>query len=90
MATPRYAHMSVYVQNRLYLFGGLTGQFRGLDDYEAEPTGSCEVFNPESNTWEEGSEMALPVAFSGVVVPDKNVFYVFGGRTEERVTTDLI
>ena len=82
MPTPRYHFAIAVYQNKIYCFGGLTisGNSSGVE------TGTTEVYDPVTDTWETKTSMPTPrMRIDAHVINGK--IYVLGGHTFTNYTT---
>lgn len=75
MPTLRSGTVAALIDERIYVMGGgfkqANGQFRFLT--------AVEIYDPESDTWEEGPDLLQPHDYPAVAAAD-NAIYVLGGH----------
>ncbi len=64
------------INNKIYVIGGTEGSV--IDDWKI--TGKVEMYNPDSDSWEEKAELPIPVR-GHISVVHNNKILVFGGDT---------
>ncbi len=70
LQTPRAGHAAVSYEGRIYVLGGLT--HRGL------VLNSTEIYNPDTDVWESGPSLPMPLRYHNAVVANDTI-YIFGG-----------
>ncbi len=78
MRQARFAHGSVALDGRIYVFGGFKGWY-GWNDFDLLLAGG-EVYDPETGEWTPIADMPIPLARVGCAT-DGEYIYVAGGTT---------
>lgn len=71
-ATPRWAHVAVVVDEKIYVLGGV--------DADNQPVAGVEVYDPASGTWVARADMPSPRALLGACALGGKI-YAIGGTT---------
>lgn len=76
MKNARSGHGIVYMNNKIYVIGGLTD--------ESNYSNICEKYNIESNTWDEIAKLNYKVNNCCVCSYNNQYLYKFGGKSGDR------
>ena len=84
MPTKRGAAVATAVGNKIYVIGGATtppgsSQTSIDQSHPQQVVGTVEIYDPESNTWSQGSPMPTPRNHAAIGVVNGKI-YVIGGR----------
>lgn len=87
MIFKRYGHASIYVREKVLVFGGFAHQ----DTPEEPPQTlvSVEQLTMQQNHWENVAPMNTPRAFASVVQIQSQYCYLFGGLSDYKILNSI-